>query len=63
MKRAGTSRTNKGRFGSLVGFLGENGKFRVAGVNGLQVGGFSLRLARKRGKNWMNLESKSVRMI
>ena len=63
MKRAGTSRTNKGRFGGLAGFLGENGKFRTASVNETELGRFSPRLARKRGKNWMILASKSVRMI
>ena len=45
MKRAGTSRTNKGRFGSLVGFLGENGKFRIARVNEPELGGFFLEVS------------------
>jgi hypothetical protein len=50
MKRAGTSRTNKGRFGSLVGFLGENGKIRPAGVNEPYVGGFFPEVRQKKGQ-------------
>jgi endonuclease YncB( thermonuclease family) len=46
----------------MAGFLGENGKIRLAGVNEPEEWGFSRMLDGKRVENWMNLASKSVRM-